>query len=117
MKKNIIQEKSFQFSLDIMKLHLQMTEKKDYIISRQLLRSATSIGANVEEAIGGQSKRDFVSKMNIALKESREANYWLRLLNESNYLGLQYESNLRESLELVRILSAIVKSSKEDLAA
>lgn len=90
-----------------------MTEKKEYVLSKQLLRSGTSIGANVEEAIGGQSKRDFLSKMNIALKETRETNYWLRLIKESKLLDINLDSNLQESKELTNILSAIVKTTKQ----
>jgi four helix bundle protein len=115
MKNNLIQDRTFQFALDTIKLYVQMVEKKEYILSKQLLRSATSIGANVEEAIAGQSKKDFLSKMNISLKETRETNYWLRLLKESKLVDLNFDANLNESKEIMNILSAIVKSTKQNL--
>lgn len=115
MKKNLIQDRTFQFALDTIKLYLQMVEKKEYVLSKQLLRSGTSIGANVEEAIAGQSKKDFLSKMNISLKESRETNYWIRLLKESKLVDLDYEPNLKESQEIMNIISAIVKTTKQSL--
>jgi len=111
-KSNLIQDRTFQFALDIIKLYVQMVEKKEYVLSKQLLRSGTSIGANVEEAIGGQSKKDFLSKMNISLKESRETNYWLRLLKESQLVEIDYNPSLKESKEITNIISAIVKTTK-----
>lgn len=115
MKRNIIQDRSFNFALDIIKVYVQMTEKKEYVLSKQLLRSGTSIGANVEEAIGGQSKRDFLSKMNISLKETRETNYWLRLLKESQLVDVDFEPTLKESQEIMNIISAIVKTTKANV--
>lgn len=115
MKKNLIQDRTFQFALDTIKLYVQMVEKKEYVHSKQLLRSGTSIGANVEEAIAGQSKRDFLSKMNISLKETREANYWLRLLKESKLVDLDFEPNLKESKEIMNIISSIVKTTKQSI--
>ena len=115
MKKNLIQDRTFQFALDTIKLYVKMVEKKEYVLSKQLLRSGTSIGANVEEAIAGQSKRDFLSKMGIALKESRETNYWMRLLKESKLVDLDFEPNLNESQEILNILSAIVKTTKQNV--
>lgn len=112
-KSNLIQDRTFHFALDIIKLYVQMTEKKEYVLSKQLLRSGTSIGANVEEAIGAQSKRDFLSKMNISLKETRETNYWLRLLKESKLVDIDYDSSLKESKEITNIISAIVKTTKQ----
>jgi four helix bundle protein len=115
MKKNLIQDRTFQFALDTIKLYVQMTEKKEYVLSKQLLRSGTTIGANVEEAIAGQSKRDFLSKMNISLKETRETNYWLRLLKESKLVDLDFEPNLKESKEIMNIISSIVKTTKQSI--
>lgn len=84
---NPIQTKSYAFALRIVKLHQFLRkEKKEFVLSKQILRSGTSIGANAEEAIGGQSTRDFLSKMNIAYKEARETHYWLRLLRDSDIL-------------------------------
>ncbi len=113
MKQNLIQDRSFQFALDTVKLYAQMVEKREYVLFKQLLRSGTSIGANVEEAIAGQSKKDFLSKMNISLKEARETNYWLRLLKESKLVDLDFEQSLKESKELINIISAIVKTTKQ----
>ena len=83
MKENLIQGKSFKFAIRIIHLYKQLIDKKEYVLSKQLLRSATSVGANIEEAIGGFSKRDFTAKMGIALKEARETKYWLRLIHVS----------------------------------
>jgi four helix bundle protein len=111
---NVILEKSFQLSLRIVKTFQVLRESKvERDICLQLLRSGTSIGANVEEAVGGSSKKDFINKLQIAYKEARETNYWLRLLKESNLI----ESNIAESLisdceEILRILTAILNSSK-----
>ncbi|MCW3076040.1 MAG: hypothetical protein JWO32_649 [Bacteroidetes bacterium] len=109
-KSNLIQDRTFNFSLEIIKLYVQMSEKKEYVLSKQLLRSGTSIGAKVEEAIGAQSKRDFLSKMNISLKET---NYWLRLLKECKLVDIDYNSSLKESQEITNIISAIVKTTKQ----
>lgn len=115
MKNNLIRDKTFQFAVKAVKLYQELVEKKEYVLSKQLLRSATSIGANVEEAIAGQTKKDFLSKMNISLKESRETNYWLRLLKESKLVDVNLESSLKENEEIIKILSAIVKSTKQNL--
>lgn len=114
MKKNVIQEKSFCFALRIVKLYKYLKEdKKEYVLSKQLLRSGTSIGANIEEAIGGQSKNDFVSKISIAYKESRETMYWIKLLKESGYLSLkQAESIINDCEEIIKIITKIQKTMK-----
>lgn len=83
MKENIIQDRSFAFALGVISLYKMLQNEGEYIISKQVLRSGTSIGANIEEAIAGQSKKDFLSKVSISLKEARETRYWLRLLKES----------------------------------
>src|SRR5665213_1402378 len=102
---NIIQEKSFAFALRIVKLYKYLsTEKKEFVLSKQLLRSGTSIGANVEEAIGGQSNKDFVSKLSVAYKEARETIYWLKLLQASSFLSNeQTESILKDAEEICKI--------------
>ncbi len=115
MKQNLIQDRTFNFALDIIKVYVRMVEKKEYVLSKQLLRSGTSIGANVEEAIAGQSKKDFLSKMNISLKESTETNYWLRLLKESKLVEVDFDPALKESKEIVNIISAIVKTTKQSI--
>lgn len=114
MKENVIQEKSFKFALIIVKLYKYLIEnKKEFVLSKQLLRSGTSIGANIEEAIGGQSKKDFVSKFSIAYKESRETLYWITLLQEANYLNQsQTVSILDDCEELIKIITKILKSLK-----
>ena len=109
--------KSFRFSLRIIRLYKYLTyEKHEYILSRQLLRSGTAIGANIAESEHAQSKADFISKMTIALKEADETRYWLKLLEASDYLtAKQAESIISDCLELIRMLSSIVKRSKETL--
>ena len=112
---NNIYQKSFQFAVRIVRLckYLQ-TEQKEYILSKQVLRSGTSIGANVAEAQQAQSKPDFTSKINIALKEAAETDYWLRLLYETEYLSkTQFESMISDCDEIESILVSIVKSSKQ----
>jgi len=90
MEDNIIQQKSYAFSVRIVNLYKYLVEdRKAYDIGRQILRSGTSIGANIEEGVGGQSKADFVSKMNIAYKEARETSYWIRLLRDTDYIELK----------------------------
>ncbi len=86
-EENIIQTKSYAFAVRIVRLHQHLiNSKKEYVLSKQILRSGTSIGANVEESIGGQSKADFIHKLAIAYKEARETSYWLRLLKDTDYL-------------------------------
>ena len=102
MKENIVQEKSFAFAIRIVKLYRYLTEKKkECILSKQLLRSGTSIGANIEESIGGQSKADWLSKLTIAHKETRESIYWIKLLSATNYLST---SLLKDADEIAKIL-------------
>lgn len=106
MGKSIIKEKSYDFALRIIKLCTQLRNEKHYEISSQLLRSGTSIGANVEEALAGQSRKDFFAKMSIASKEARETNYWLRLIIDAGIVNKQKcQKMLRESEELIKIKS------------
>jgi four helix bundle protein len=111
---NAIVEKSYTFALRILKLgKFLQEEKREYTVSRQILRCGTSIGANVEEAQGGQTRADFTAKLHIALKETRETRYWLRLLRDSEYLDERQASSLIDDVdELLRILSAILISIK-----
>jgi len=113
-KDNVIREKSYAFALRIVKLYqFLINEKKEFVLSRQILRSGTSIGANVEEAIGGQSGRDFQSKIAIAYKEARETHYWIRLLKDSDYLNDEHsQSILSDCDELMKILGSIQKTMK-----
>ncbi len=100
MKQNILQEKSYSFALRIIKLYRFLTEEKqEFVLSKQILRSGTSIGANVEESIGGVSERDFIQKLWIAYKEARETRYWLRLLIDSGYLTEKQSHELLDSVE------------------
>lgn len=113
-KENIIQIKTFQFAVRIINFCKFLTiDKKEYIISKQILRSGTSIGANIEEAIGGQSKRDFINKVSIAYKESRETRYWLRLLKETNYIDDKMFCSINNDCEeIIKIITSIQKTSK-----
>lgn len=114
MKDNLVKDKSYAFALATIKLYQSLTNKKEFVLSKQLLRSATSIGANIEEATAGQSRADFLSKMSIASKEARESNYWLRLLRDSQIAAIEeIQPLLIESESLIRILTAIVKSTAE----
>jgi len=115
MNSAAVQEKSFRFAVRIVNLcrYLQ-TERKEYVLSKQLLRSGTSIGANIAESQQAQSRADFTSKLNIALKEAYETNYWLRLMSETQYLNTQeFESIIADCKELEKLLIAIVKTTKE----
>ena len=113
MKNNPIEEKSFSFAVRSVKLYKHLTEnKREFVLSKQFIRSGTSIGANVSEAERGQSKADFVSKMSIALKEANETEYWLRLLYAGEYLNeAEYESMSRDVNELISLLVAICKTA------
>lgn len=114
---NIIEEKSFKFALRIVNLYKYLiSEKKEYIMSKQILRSGTSVGANIAEGVEAQSKKDFISKLSIALKEANETKYWLRLLIASDYINSNVGGNLKEELlEIIRILTAILKKSREKI--
>ena len=114
---NVILTKSYAFALRTVKLYQHLNEKHCRIpIFGQQLRAGTSIGANVEEAIGGQSERDFISKMGIAYKEARESHYWLRVFRDSDFLEINLaESLLADNEELKKILGSILKTSKSQL--
>ena len=108
---NKILEMSFDFSIKIIELYKILIENKEFVIGKQVLRSGTSIGANIEEAIAAQSRRDFISKMSIASKEARETRYWLRLLDKSRLVNIDY-SVYPESVEhIVNILTKIVETT------
>jgi len=106
---NIVQQKSFAFAIRIVNLYKYLiAEKKEFVLSKQLLRSGTSVGANVEESIGGQSDKDFLSKISIAYKEARESMYWLKLLQATNYLSQeQANSLLADAEEICKIIGKI----------
>ena len=111
-KENIILDKSFDFALQIIELYKKLSAEKEFVLSKQLLRSGTSIGANVEEATAAISKKDFIAKMSIASKEARETRYWLRLLDKSKLVNLDLTKQLNEVEQLINILTAIVKTSQ-----
>lgn len=112
MKQSLIKEKSYAFALHIIGLYKNLIQQNEFVISKQMLRSGTSIGANVEEALAGQSRADFLSKMSIASKEARETNYWLRLLRDSGILDKSLAAPcLAESESIVNILTSIVKTT------
>ena len=114
MKENVIKGKSFAFALRVVKLYQFLCDtKKEYVLSKQVLRSGTSIGANVRESEHGQSKADFIHKISIALKEANETDYWLELLFQAGYLDEKiYQSLKQDCEEVLKILTAIVKTSK-----
>ncbi|MBL7695948.1 MAG: four helix bundle protein [Ferruginibacter sp.] len=113
---NKILELTFDFSLQIISLYKILVQQNEYVMSKQLLRSATSIGANVEEANAAQTKKDFIMKMSIASKEARETKYWLRLLDKSQIIKYEYEAYLKMIEHIINILTKIVKTSQESLA-
>lgn len=117
MKESVLSEKSFSFALRIVKLYKHLlTEHKEYVLSKQVLRSGTSIGANVEEAKHAQSKIDFIHKLSIAQKEAGETNYWIRLLNKSDYLSEKLTISLVSDCdEIQRMLTASIKTAKTNL--
>ena len=115
MSKSIVGEKSFQFALAIIRLYQKLQDEHEYVLSRQLLRCGTSIGANIEEAGAGQSRKDFLSKMAIASKEARETRYWLRLLQESGLTKIDVSDEMAMVEELIRMLTAIVKTTGQGL--
>jgi four helix bundle protein len=116
MKENIILNKSFEFSVRIVNLYKYLTtQKAEYVMAKQILRSGTSIGANSEEADAGQSKKDFVAKMSIVLKEARETRFWLRLLYKTEYIDEKmFNSLLADCQEIIAIVTAIIKTSKNN---
>lgn len=113
MSNSIVGEKSFRFAVRTVNLYKYLYEKKEYVLSRQILRSGTSIGANISEALEAQSDKDYLSKMCIALKETAETIYWLRLLHETEYItDIQFTSMNRDACELKAILSSIIKTKR-----
>jgi four helix bundle protein len=114
MKENIIQSKTFDFAIRIINVYKYLKQNKnEYVLSKQLLRSGTSIGANIEEALGGQSKNDFVSKLSVAYKEARESSYWIKLLEKSDYISCKESQSLLDDLtEILKIIGKIQKTIK-----
>lgn len=114
MKENIIKNKSFDFALRIVKLYQHLTEsKREFVLSKQLLRSGTSIGALVRESEHAESKADFIHKLSISLKEANESDYWLELLFKSNYIDEREYNSIKIDLEeILKLLVSIIKTSK-----
>ena len=111
---NIIVKKSYAFALEIISLYKFLIDSKEYVISKQILRCGTSIGANVHEAVASQSKKDFIYKLGIAAREARETTYWLSLLKDSNYITLEQFLKLSTDCnELHKILNSIILTTKE----
>ncbi|MEK7219195.1 MAG: four helix bundle protein [Patescibacteria group bacterium] len=116
MKENLIQKKSYEFAINVINLYRNITAtKKEFVLSKQFLRCGTSVGANVEEAIGGQSRKDFIAKLSIAYKEARETRYWLSLLKDTKYIT-QGEFSITYDLceEILRIIGKIQKTLKNN---
>ncbi|MDO7883726.1 four helix bundle protein [Hymenobacter cheonanensis] len=116
MRENVIQQKSYAFASRIVKSYKYLvSEQREFVLSKQLLRSGTSIGANVEEALAASSTADFVHKMNIAAKEARETSYWLRLLHDNDFIPTQaFDSIHDHSLERIRLLASILLTTKNN---
>lgn len=114
-KDNIIVKKSYSFALEVIKIYkFLINEKKEYVLSKQMLRSGTSVGANIHEAVASESKKDFIHKLGIAVKEARETSYWLNLLKDSEYLSDEQFKNLNSNCdEVIRILNSIILTTKE----
>jgi four helix bundle protein len=110
---SLIKEKSFAFAIEIVSLYKILAERKEFVLSKQLLRSGTSIGANVRESEHAQSKADFIHKLSIALKEANETEYWIDLLFETKYLSQTEFENIKPSIiELLKLLTSIINTSK-----
>lgn len=115
VKENVIKNKSFDFALRIVKLYQFLCDKKEFVLSKQLLRSGTAIGALVREAEHAESTADFIHKLSIALKEANESDYWIDLLHQSGYLDeVSYKSIQADLLEILKLLVSIIKSSKQN---
>ena len=119
MKENVVKMKSFAFAIRVVKLYKHLSEKrKEFVLSKQLLRSGTSIGALIRESEHAESKADFIHKLSIALKEANESEYWMLLLKETNYLSEKEFTSLSFDIaELLKLLTAIIKASKRNLKA
>ena len=117
MKENIIIDKTYKFAVRIVKLNQFLcNEHKEYNLSKQIVKSGTSIGANTEEANSGQSKKDFISKLSIALKEAKETHYWLRLLHDTDYISKQmFDSQIHDCDEIIMIINKILITSRKNL--
>ena len=112
-KENLVKEKSFTFALQIIELYNVLIERREYVLSKQLLRSGTSVGANIREAEHAESKADFIHKLSIALKEANEVEYWIDLLYYSKFLNdTEFENIKLKATDLLKLLIRIIKTSK-----
>jgi len=114
-RESIVKDKSFDFALKIIDLYFQLKNDHEYVLSKQVLRSGTSIGANIEEALAGYSDRDFGAKMGIPGHQARDTRYWLRLINASPHFTVDVSDHLKHNEELIRILTAIVKTTQSKI--
>ena len=116
MGKSIVREKAFVFAICVVRLYKLLCERNEYVLSKQMLRSGTAIGALLKEAEHAQSVADFINKVNIALKEANETEYWLMLLKETDYISeTEYESMNENCSELIKLTASIVKTTKNNL--
>ncbi|MBW5290426.1 MAG: hypothetical protein Rsou_0831 [Candidatus Ruthia sp. Asou_11_S2] len=116
MRENIVKNKSFIFAVRVVKIYQFLTNKKEYVLSKQLLRSGTSVGVMVKEAEHAKSKADFKHKMAIAQKEINETIYWIELLKETNYLSnKQFNSINQDAIEIIKLITSIIKSTKSNI--
>lgn len=115
-RKNIIQDKSFEFALDVIQVSKELTVKKEFTLSKQLLRSGTSVGANIRESKNAESKKDFIHKLSISQKECDESVYWIDLLYHSKYIDTNtYETLKNQANELLKILKSIIITTRKNM--
>lgn len=113
MKENVVKDKSYRFAIRIVNLYKVLGERHEYVLSKQLLRSGTAVGAMIKEGLQAQSKADFIHKLSIALKEACESEYWIMLLKDTTYIkDVEYESILPDCQELIKLLTCIIKTAK-----
>ncbi|TYB30603.1 MAG: four helix bundle protein [Candidatus Mcinerneyibacterium aminivorans] len=117
LKDNVCYQKAFNYSIKIVKLHKKLKkDKNEYVMSKQLLKCGTSIGANLKEGIHGQSRKDFIAKFSISLKEAEETEYWLDLLKKTGYINKEKHKKLKEDLkEIIKIIVSSIKTAKENI--
>ncbi len=116
MSKNVVKDKSYMFAIQIIELYKVLIDKKEFVLSKQLLRSGTAIGALIQESEHAESKKDFIHKLSISLKEANETTYWLNLLVDTHYIEQSDFNKINNlNIELIRLLVSIIKSSKNNL--
>lgn len=116
MKENVVKNKSYEFAIQIVELYKILIDRKEFVLSKQLLRAGTTVGALIQEAEHAESKKDFIHKLSISLKEANETNYWLNLLLDTKYINkTEFDTIHNLNTELIRLLVIIIKSSKNNL--